>query len=305
MNKTKFIYILSQRYSGSTLLSFLLGTHPQIATIGERRKFFVHSFGKSGSKVLSCSCGKPFPDCDHWSTIKTQLLVRFGSVKADTNPTEFKFSENRYKQKLSSELFKASFSKYAPWLRAPLKSKLNDLLRFNELLVEESLRLNQANVFLDSSKVIDHILYLSLIESFDIKVVWLTRDPRAQVNSAVKYNKWSAEEATRHWKREMEENEFWLKKLNMNYTSLNYEALCHDPKAEMERLLNFLELDSTLFSLNFREQTQHIMGNYNMRLGADTKIAERKEWQKELSPQQIKTIEGLTSDYQQYYTRSL
>lgn len=259
----------------------------------------------NGAYVLKCSCGKPFPECDHWNTIKARLLDRLGMPKPDINPTEFKFSHNKYKEKLSTELFKASMTAGLPFLRKPLQSKLEAFKNFNQALVEESLKLDKAEVFLDSSKVIDHVLYLSLMDTFDIKVVWLTRDPRAQVNSAMKYNKWSAEEATRYWKREMEENEFWLKKLNMNYTSLNYEALCHDPKAEMERLLDFLELDTTLFSLNFREQTQHIMGNYNMRLGADTKITERKEWQKELSPQQIKTIESLTTDYQQYYSQSL
>ena len=301
MSKTSFIYILSQRYSGSTLLSFLLGTHPQIATIGERRKFFVHSMEKSTGKALNCSCGKPFPECEHWNTIKGQLQSRFGDVKKGTNPTEFKFSHNKYVQKLSAELFKTSFSNDMPILRAPLKSKLKDFERFNELLVEESLKLDEANVFLDSSKVIDHVLYLSMIESFDIKVVWLTRDPRAQVNSALKYNKWTIPEATNHWKREMEQNEYWLKKLNINYTSLNYEALCRNPQSEMVRLLDFLNLDTSLFSLDFREQTQHIMGNYSMRLGGDTKITERTEWMDQLKPEEIKTIEDMTDSYRQYY----
>ena len=140
-----------------------------------------------------------------------------------------------------------------------------------------------------------------MIESFDIKVVWLTRDPRAQVNSALKYNKWTIPEATNHWKREMEQNEYWLKKLNINYTSLNYEALCQNPQSEMVRLLDFLNLDTSLFSLDFREQTQHIMGNYSMRLGGDTKITERTEWMDQLKPEEIKTIEDMTVNYRQYY----
>ena len=96
MSKTSFIYILSQRYSGSTLLSFLLGTHPQIATIGERRKFFVHSYANFGEKALDCSCGKSFPECEHWNTIKASLMDRFGTLRGGINPTEFKFSENKY-----------------------------------------------------------------------------------------------------------------------------------------------------------------------------------------------------------------
>lgn len=305
MDKINYIYILSQRYSGSTLLSFLLGRHPQIGTIGERKKFYIHSFEKTGAQALSCSCGKPFPECEHWSTIKRRVTDRLGSLNTATSPTDFKFSNNKLIQKVSSELFKASCERNMPLLRKPLEAKLRYFKNFNRILVEEILRLDSAEVFLDSSKVIDQILFLSLIEDFDIKVVWLTRDPRAQVNSALKYNKWTVAQAIDYWKEEMRRNQYWLNKLNINYTSLNYEALCHDPETEMVRLLDFLKLDSSAFSLDFRQQTQHIMGNYNMRLGADTKIVERKEWLKQLTPEQISTIEKMTTGYTQYYSKTI
>ena len=99
----------------------------------------------------------------------------------------------------------------------------------------------------------------------------------------------------------MVENAQVLEKLGINFTVLNYEALCRNPSAEMQRLLEFSGLDGSKFSLDFREQTQHIMGNYSMRSGADTTIVERKEWQSDLSPADIATIESVTADYQQYY----
>jgi LPS sulfotransferase NodH len=305
MHKINYIYILSQRYSGSTLLSFLLGTHPQIGTIGERKKFYIHSFEKTGDQALSCSCGKPFPECEHWNTIKSRVTKRIGKLNTATNPTDFKFSKIKLIQKASSELFKASRAWNMPLLRKPLAPKLKYFKSFNRILVEEILKLGSADVFLDSSNMIDQLLFLSMIQDFDLKVVWLTRDPRAQVNSALKYNKWTVAQATDYWIEEMRRNEYWLDKMNINYTSLNYEALCHDPETEMIRLLDFLKLDSSAFSLDFRQQTQHIMGNYNMRLGADTKIAERKEWLKQLRPEQISTIEKMTTGYTQYYSKTI
>ena len=63
------------------------------------------------------------------------------------------------------------------------------------------LDLEDKKVFVDSSKIIDQAWYLSEIEAFDFYVVWLVRDPRAQVSSALKYNAWDVAEATRRWKR--------------------------------------------------------------------------------------------------------
>lgn len=254
---------------------------------------------------MKCSCGQPFPQCGHWQALKEGVLSRLDIGSLKTNPTEFRLSNNKYLRKAAFELFKLSLKYNSPLLRSPLQSKLDMFSQFNQVLVEESLKLDKAEVFLDSSKVIDHLLFLSLMETFDIKVVWLTRDPRAQVNSAMKYNKWTAAEATEHWKWEMVENEFWLRKLGLNYVSLNYEALCHNPQAEMDRLLRFLRLDLNGFSLDFREQTQHIMGNYSMRLGKDTQIKERKEWLKELNKEQVETIERLTAEYRQYYSKTV
>lgn len=304
MAKIKLIYILSQRYSGSTLLSFLLGTHPAVATIGERRKFYTHSFLTGREKALNCSCGKLFPDCDYWNELKSRVLQRVDVSDYKTNPTEFQLSGNRYKQRMAYELVKYGRLYSIPGLISPFKNRLTLINDFNLALVDECVKMEKAGAFLDSSKSIEHVLFLSMIEALDIHVIWLARDPRAQVNSAMKYNDWNAEQATNYWKSEMRRNEQMLKKLRVKYMSLGYEALCHDPEAEMKNILEFLGLDPNGFSLDFRSQTQHIMGNYNMRLGKDSSITERKEWQSELTPDQRNTIEQMTRDYTRYYSKT-
>ena len=42
---TDLVYILSPSYSGSTLLTFLLNTHPEIATIGELKAQALGNLG--------------------------------------------------------------------------------------------------------------------------------------------------------------------------------------------------------------------------------------------------------------------
>ena len=300
--KKKYIYILSQRYSGSTLLSFLLGTHPGISTIGERRKFYNKSIRPKVDEIQTCSCGQKFIDCEYWSAIRDRLLKRVQESELKTNATEFRFFNDRKKHIIADKLYQTAVLNGLPKSLQPFSNKMDKMLEVNRILTEEILDLDGNTAFLDSSKIIDQALYLSLIEEFDFYVIWLSRDPRAQVNSAVKYHQWSISDATERWKSEMKNNARILDGQKINYTHLRYEDLCREPEKEMQRILDFCGLQTDKFSLDFRSQTQHIMGNGYMRLGKDSKIEERKDWQKKLSKEDIKLIEKLTVDYQNYYS---
>lgn len=300
--KKKYIYILSQRYSGSTLLSFLLGTHPQISTIGERRKFYNKSIRPKANETQDCSCGQTFANCDFWNDVRERVMNRVSPSDLVTNPTEFRLYNNKYAHTIASKMYQWSYLKGMPSTLQPFGRKMRKLRQFNEVLTDEIMKKEDNIAFLDSSKVIDHALHLSQIEAYDFSVIWLARDPRAQVFSALKYNDWTIEEATKHWKDEMDANAAILAKTGINHTVLRYEALCRNPEAEMRRILKFVDLDPNQFSLDFRAQEQHIMGNRNMRLGSDAKIVERRDWKEKLSTQDIGTIEQLTQNYQQYYT---
>ena len=299
--KTKYLYILSQRYSGSTLLSFLLGLHPDISTIGERRKFYNKAIRTDEDPAMRCSCGNTFQDCPHWSAIKSGVLEKMGQDTLKTNSTEFEWVFSKHLNHLITRVLRYCILNNIPRSFRPFAKTLEKHCHFNRLLVEETLQLDGKHVFLDSSKVINHIVFLSRIKAFDFYIIWLSRDPRAQVHSARKYNNWTIAEAARKWQREMELNERILKKMGLPYLPLQYERLCRDPKKEIARILDFAGLDKSKISLDFRQQQQHIMGNYNMRMGTDTTIVERKEWQEQLDDLQIKTIEKLTAPYQQYY----
>ncbi len=298
----KYLYILSQRYSGSTLLSFLLATHPEISTIGERRKFYVKSIRPSGNTGLQCSCGAYFKDCAFWNGIKEKVLSRVDPATLTTNATEFQLFPNKYKDKLAQEILRRAWLNNWPFSKKLFRSRRTLLEQFNRELVRAILEMEGNKVFLDSSKNIQQAFHLSQIEAFDLHIIWLSRDPRAQVASSLKYNSWTIAEATRRWKSEMEENQKMLERMGVRYTRLTYEALCRDPQVEMKKLFEFAGLPAEDFSLNFRNYDQHIMGNYNMRLGKDTKIEERRDWLKKLKPEEIALIEKLTKKYRTHYT---
>lgn len=303
--KIKYLYILSQRYSGSTLLSFLLATHPDVSTIGERRKFYNKSIKTAEfahHKARHCSCGELFENCPYLNEIKKRILSKIDTSVLATNTTEFNIYNNKYLNRIAYEIIR--FCSINNWSLqyTPFYKKIRNLCHFNSVLVREVLSLDRSQAFLDTSKVINHALFLSMMKNLDFYVVWLVRDPRAQINSAVKYNDWTIEYAAKHWMSEMEENGKVIKGMGLNAIQLRYEDLCRSPKPKLTEIFNFTGLDETQFSLDFRTQTQHIIGNGKMRLGKDQTIKERKEWQTELSTEQIKTIERLTADYAHLYS---
>ncbi len=304
--KIKYIYVLSQRYSGSTLLSFLLGTHPDVSTIGERRKFYNKSLRVNAADLnvaQYCSCGDLFKDCPYFNTIKKRVLARIDPKILTVNTAEFNIFNNKYLNRIAYEMIQFSALRNPERNDLPFQKKIDTLKSFNRILTEEILALDESNTFLDTSKIINHALFLSMEEAFDFYVIWLVRDPRAQVNSAIKYNNWSIEKATEAWKKEMVHNEKVLQEKKINFIKIRYEELCRATTDELQRIGAFTGLDASQFSLDFRQPTQHIIGNANMRLGKDQKITERKEWQDQLSTEQIATIEKLTKGYQDLYSK--
>ena len=303
--KIKYIYVLSQRYSGSTLLSFLLATHPDVSTIGERRKFYNKSLRSkefAHHKAQHCSCGELFETCPYFNAIKERVLARTDPAILSNNTTEFHIFKNKYLNRIAYEIIQLAALNRPESQHLPFQNKINKLSHFNQTLVEEILDLDQSKIFLDTSKIINHVLFLSMVKAFDLQVIWLIRDPRAQVNSAIKYNNWSVEQATNAWKKEMIHNEKMLEKKNINFIKVRYENLCRDTTGELQKIGDFTGLDANRFSLDFRQPAQHIIGNSRMRRGSDQKITERKEWQEQLSKTQIATIENLTGAYRELYS---
>jgi hypothetical protein len=61
----KIIYVAGYGRSGSTILSIMLGSHAEIAAIGEAR-FLLEDWG---SPIRSCSCGAAYTECAFWKDL--------------------------------------------------------------------------------------------------------------------------------------------------------------------------------------------------------------------------------------------
>jgi len=287
------------------LLSFVLGTHPEIATIGELKKFHAKMIVSHGSAKY-CSCGNLFLECDFWLKLLKGLKSQYPKEKFTADFSQFEFFKNKYVNQL--------FFKFCLWLSPKhqtafqfsfLKTKLSKFLDYNHHLIKKVNDLNNKKVFLDSSKPLKNLLYSSLDQRHDLYIIHLVRDPRGQVNSSLKYNNWTLERTTKKWMQTLEDQLRFLKKNKLKYHRIQYEDFCRNPEQELQEIANFVGIANNFEYTKFRSIPQHIMGNQYMRSGKDSKIEERLDWVKKLSQDDRTLIEGLTQKYRSYYTSSV
>lgn len=298
--RKKIIYIVSPRYSGSTLLCYLLTTDPAVSTIGERKKFFnktirVERGGAPSARVTSdtCSCGQPFVSCPYWLAVLARLRPHLRPADGDRDFTQFQLSgdkrANQVMQRIHGAAMRVGLAGVLPWRR-----RVERLCTLNRALIDTILELDGNRVFVDSSKMVRHLQYLREVPDYDIHVVNLIRDPRAQVASAMKRNPWNAARAARELAREARINESVLKALKLPVTDVSYEALCADPMGTVARIFADAGVDVAP-SPHFRARERHVMGNVGTRFERSNEVRERVTWPDELAAADVQAIEAIAA----------
>jgi hypothetical protein len=287
---TDVTYIVAPRYSGSTLLAFLMFQHPAVATVGERKKAYVKVFRPSSGDDVTCSCGRQFVECEFWTKLRDRTVERLDGSDLATNFTNFCMSSNAY---VNHAATRAVARLEVRGMDPPplLRPRWRRLREANRVLIEECLALQGGSHFLDSSKPVDQAIHLGRIPGINLRTILLLRDPRAQVFSNRKYNRVSLEGASDEWVDETSRAQALLSRWEIPGLTIRYEDLCRDPQATVQRCTEFMGLPPSQLDLGrFRDSDHHIMGNGAMRLGSVTTIEERTEWREALSAMEQKVI---------------
>jgi hypothetical protein len=69
MPRIRFVFLTASPFSGSTLFSFLVNSHPDIATVGE----MSGPTSRQDPETYQCSCGKGMKDCHFWIAVKARM----------------------------------------------------------------------------------------------------------------------------------------------------------------------------------------------------------------------------------------
>ncbi|MBT8444505.1 MAG: hypothetical protein KJO13_07150 [Gammaproteobacteria bacterium] len=289
MERVKVLYISCSSFSGSTLLSFLLNTHPRLVTIGHTTGW---AFGED--EAFACSCGELLQECPFYRFVEAEYDKAGLPFDIRNFGTAYKLAEN---SRLNDILVGCP-----PKIRNSRLEQLRDNLvrrmpgwttrlkqqdRANLVLMQAALDYAGADVYVDSSHRPHRLRQLAESGYFDLYVMHLVRDIRGVVLSHMKRRSWDPALATRVWLNE-QANILRVSEEFPNRLIVEYDDLCDDVNSTLEQIHRFVSVEPLPMVDDFKEVDHHILGN-QMRLGAG-KIQRDTKWQRELSETDLNTI---------------
>ena len=300
---TDVVYIMGHGYSGSTLLTFLLGAHPEIATVGELGIAEQAKRQTSPEKYL-CSCHAPVRDCDFWQGVRRGMGERGHEFDVWDSDLDFRARGGGLADVILRAVQRGPVLETARSIgvRAVPRARreLGRILSRIESLAEVVTGLRGSRVFLDSSKRPERAMFMRRIPSFDMRVIHLVRDGRAVSWSSMKNLGIGPEEAAASWVADNRASEQARRSFPKDrWMTLRHEDLCADPNGTLDRVYGFLGVPANGVH-DFRSVEQHIIGN-RMRLSSIAEIRIDERWKTALTPEQMLAIERLVGPLTERY----
>ncbi len=293
------VYIASPSYSGSTLLTFLLNAHPEIATIGELK------WGTIDWETYRCSCGALLRECDFWREVQSKVQAQglnFDLLRPDT---DFRLREHALTDRiLRARNGGAVFENLRDAAIALLPASRRSwptIAAINRAAISAILELQDASIFVDASKDPVRLRHLLRTGDYRVRVIQLIRDGRGVTWSTIKNKKLSLREAAEDWAKTHGQIERLANVVGPdNYLALRYEDLCTKLSDCREKIFDFIGVDAAAADNDYRRAEHHILGN-SMRLSPDGEIRLDEKWRDSLSDRQLAEFERIAGQRNRNY----
>jgi hypothetical protein len=292
-----YVCLPGSPFTGSTLLGFLLNSHPECVSIGAATGLAA----KVELSTYSCSCGALFTECPFWKEIaaRTRELGRPVTIfKQDFWNTHARVSRNRL---INGLLIRSLGNTSLDAARDALTGRFESVggvlseARVSTLsLATAVLQATGKTVFVDTARDHQRPKYLAQLPTIDLKVIHLVRDPRGNTASIMKHTGVGVTKAARQWKhynieadrvRQLLPSQAWMR--------LHYENLCADPQGTLDTISSFLRIGSAPIPPNLKATPHHVIGN-SMRLADVAKIREDRSWRQRLTAEDLHVIARIT-----------
>jgi hypothetical protein len=284
------IYILSSGRSGSTLLDLLLGTHPDIWTLGEAQ---ILPWEVKENR-LPCGCGSNITACKFWRPILPQMPLGESDY-----PIEY-FRESHTGGRAIRWAHVYDIIRHNPsghWQAGVAAYGAINAEYFSLVKSAVERQMNRPISWLvDASKDIYRLFWLQQSSLFDLRIIHLTKDPRAFVYSMTKGSPYDTRQKRfRFTGRWIFENALYSRlcadpALSKKVYRLRYEELAKRAKKTMDSLGNWLGVETTDFSIReFRRRENHaIAGNLMRWQTAEIRLDDK--WRRSLPSTQQSVI---------------
>lgn len=297
MTRSKTLYVTSSSYSGSTLLAFLLNTHPDIFTVSE-----MIGWDFAQGDDFRCSCGEPLDRCAFFISVAAAFAAAGLPFKPNRFGTAYQIADteriNRYLttnlpgcRNSFLERARDGIVRHLPVLR----KRLDRITRANRIFVETALNYSGAKIFVDVSKEPHRVRHLARIPELDLSVLYLVRDIRGVVVSNMRERASDIRTAARIWLWDQHDILRILNEFPRTH-SLHYEDLCQDVNRELASIHSFLGVEHVPYPGDFKGAEHHILGN-SMRTREISQIVLDQKWKSAISAQELSAIRGEALDF--------
>ena len=261
----KVVYIAGYGRSGSTLLERILSANPHIEGLGE-----VEQLSRmTDLHTSTCGCGEPLGSCPLWGPLISGLEqdFDFGDVRAQQDaadawePGRLRAAVGGTRRSANPCTISAaqSVSGQAPAQRAQSENAIYD--RFSARVFEDAAaRLRQPDIrLIDSSKTarLNALRPFSLVRAgLRVQMIHLVRDGRSAMWSYIDkgsnrlleqgeeaHVRFAGLRSALSWRLANRAAERFAEAYPEHYLRLRYEDFTAAPRAELERLADFLETD--------------------------------------------------------------
>ncbi|MGE3181256.1 MAG: sulfotransferase [Phycisphaerae bacterium] len=290
--KRRFVYIISPSYSGSTLLTFLLARHPDIATIGELKATAMGDVDR-----YRCSCGENIRACPFWQALAEKLHERGTPFDLTNFGTHYRdFSNPLIDRLLRLRVHGSTVERLRDTLLNAIpgaKHHIAAIHKKNRAIVEATCEIQGRPIFLDGSKEPNRLRYLRAAGFDDVRVIHLIRDGRAVTNSALGHEYDSLEVAATDW-RDTHAEAVRIRAASKpgEFFTLKYEELCAQPREKVTEICNFLGIDPAGLDWNAPTNAFHILGN-SMRNRPLENIRLDERWKTSLNENHLRRFDRL------------
>jgi len=294
--KKRVVYIGGTGRSGSTLLDLLLSRHSTVQSLGEIHRLSLCS----RENREPCTCGQPVAQCDFWRNVENIVRKQLG-WHADRRPlleTEVMLRKDAVGS-LASAFERAALCLASPALArgacrlfAPAHYRAIE----TSLLWYDAIREATGKpVIVDSSKDARRLKLLYLAAPEQYRLIYLVRDGRAVCASTIRRTGVPMEDAAKMWRRSHRAAQWARRGIpDESVLYVKYETLCTEPRATMQRILEFIGLDFESSVLTLQKEQSHNIGGNPMRFRKDEcEIRLDQRWKQELTPEQLRIFQAV------------
>jgi hypothetical protein len=289
VEKVRLLYISGCGRSGSTLLERILGEIEGVTSVGELGLIWKRSFLDN----QLCSCGASFEGCIFWKKIVTK---NFGNISSCDSKKILSLQQKVMRTRYIPMLFAGKF----PFQKGHEEARLeltNILGNLYEVIQKEA----QAELIVDSSKLLLYALLLSNVKNIELNVVHLVRNSQAVAYSLLRKRirpeitnhsefmpRYSPYQSSMYWNK-VNWLSTLLRKKAAKYFLLRYEDFVAQPREKTKELLSNLEIEAGVDfikkdnSVSFRKDYHSVSGNPMRFRTGEIQIRADNEWEHKLS----------------------